>query len=358
MARYAFASVTRVARLDERRFAVEPLQRTSWSTGDFVVGRVLVPHRGIESWEGRTAAIAAGDLVVGALGSRAATLQAVGDWRAIGVDGRLEDLSTAGVFGKCTSMAADLGPLTTLTYEGHVVVEGEKATMTRWIGDLPARRLSTPAVLIIGTSMDAGKTTAACGIIRRLLARGLRVGGAKLTGVGRFRDILQMKDAGADAVFDFVDAGLPCTICPLDEMARALGHVFALVEEANVDVLVVEAGASPLEPYNGAAAVEGVRDALCLTVLCASDPYAVLGVQAAFGITPDLVSGRAASTDAGIELAERLTGIRTLSVLDPATDSELDKVLAGALTEQAVAARNRLGHRSRGTAALSAREGP
>ena len=334
MARYAFPSVTRVARLDQRGFAVEPLPQTSWSTGDFVVGRVLEAHRGIENWEGRIAAVAAGDLVVGALGSRAATLQAVGDWRAIGADGQFEDLSTAGVFGKCTSISADLGPLTKLVYEGHVVVDAEKATMTRWIDDLPAQPLSTPTVLIIGTSMDAGKTTAACGIVRRLLASGLRVGGAKLTGVGRYRDILQLKDAGADTVFDFVDAGLPSTICPLDEMARALGHVFALVEEAHFDVVVVEAGASPLEPYNGAAAVEGVRDALCLTVLCASDPYAVLGVQAAFEITPDLVSGRAASTVAGIELVERLTGIRTLSMMEPASSSELDKVLAGALTDK------------------------
>jgi len=334
MTRYAFASVTRVARLDQREFAVEPVPRTSWSTGDFVVGRVLEAHRGIESWEGRTAAVAAGDLVVGALGSRAATLQAAGDWRAIGADGRFEDLSTAGVFGRCTSLSATLGPLTKLVYECHVVVDDERATMTRWIADLPARRLSTPSVLIIGTSMDAGKTTAACGIVRHLLAGGLRVGGAKLTGVGRYRDILQMRDAGADAVFDFVDAGLPCTICPPEEMARALGQVFALVEEAKLDVLVAEAGASPLEPYNGAAAVEGVRDALCLTVLCASDPYAVLGVQAAFGITPDLVSGRAASTEAGIELAERLTGIRTLSMMEPASGSELDKVLAGALTDK------------------------
>lgn len=334
MDRYAFASVTRVARLHERRFTVEPLVRGAWSTGDFVVGRVIEPHRGVERWDGRIAAIAVGDLVVGALGSRAATLQAVGDWRAIGADGRLEDLSTAGVFGKCTSLSADLGSLTTLAYEGHVVVEGEKATMARWIDDLPARRLATPAVLIIGTSMDAGKTTAACSIIRRLLARGLLAGGAKLTGVGRFRDILQMKDAGAGAVFDFVDAGLPCTICPLDEMARALGHIFALVEEADVDVLVVEAGASPLEPYNGEAAVEGVRDALRLTVLCASDPYAVLGVQAAFGTTPDLVSGRAASTDAGIELVERLTGIRTLSLIGQASFEELDELLAAALTDR------------------------
>ena len=47
--------------------------------------------------------------------------------------------------------------------------------------------------------------------------------------------------------------------------------------------MVVEAGASPLEPYNGSVVVDYLKDQTCFTVLCASDPYAALGVQAAFG---------------------------------------------------------------------------
>jgi hypothetical protein len=330
MDRLVLTSVTRAAHLEDRPLAVEPLPRRSWETGDFVAGRVLAAARQIERPDGRIAAIAEGDLVVGALGSRAATLQAVGDWRAIGEDGRMEDLSTGGIFGACTSLSADLGPLTTLAYRGHVVVDGEKATMTRWTRDLPGQLLAVPTVLIIGTSMEAGKTVAACAIVRRLVARGLRVAGAKLTGVGRLRDILAMKDAGAEVVVDFVDAGLPSTICGPDEMDRALGLLFALVNESAVDVLVAEAGASPLEPYNGEAAVAGIGEPL-LCVLCASDPYAVLGVQTAFEITPDLVSGRAASTDAGILLVERLTGIPTLNLLDPASRDEVDRLLTVAL---------------------------
>jgi hypothetical protein len=329
--RLLVTSVTRAARLEDRPLTVEPLPRESWGSGDFVVGRVVSAARGIERPDGRMAATAEGDLVVGALGSRAATLQAVGDWRAIGVDGQMQDLSTAGVFGACTSISADLGSLTTLVYRGHVLVDGEKATMKRWLRDLPARPLSTPTILIVGTSMDAGKTVAACAIVRRLVARGLRVGGAKLTGVGRFRDIVAMKDAGAQFVLDFVDAGLPSTICERDEMDRALGLIFALVEEAGLDVLVAEAGASPLEPYNGEAALAGIGDALRMTVLCASDPYAVLGVQTAFGITPDLVSGKAASTSAGVELVECLTGIRTLSLFGYGYEGELDRLLDAAL---------------------------
>lgn len=331
MERLAFTSVTRAAGLQDRSLSVEPLERTLWDSGDFVVGEVVAAARGIEDPDGRMAAVANGDLVVGALGSRAATLQAVGDWRAIGEDGLMEDMSTAGVFAKCTSISAELAPLTTLGYRGHVLVGGEKATMTRWIRDVPAQRLATPTVLIIGTSMEAGKTVAACAIVRRLRARGLRVAGAKLTGVGRFRDILAMRDAGAGAVFDFVEAGLPSTICGVEEMNRALGVLFALVAESNVDVLVAEAGASPLEPYNGEAAVAGVADALRMIVLCASDPYAVLGVEVAFGLTPDLVSGRAASTDAGIALVERLTGIRTLNLLDQASYPAFDELLVTAL---------------------------
>ena len=54
---------------------------------------------------------------------------------------------------------------------------------------------------------------------------------------------------------------------------------------------VVEVGASPLEPYNGAVAVEAIRDAIDFTVLCASDPYAVLGVETAFDmLSPDLIT--------------------------------------------------------------------
>jgi hypothetical protein len=133
------------------------LPQASWSTGDFVVGRVLDAHRGIEKLGGPdTAAVAAGDLVRRSR-SRAATLQAAGDWRAIGADGRFEDRQARRRVPAGARRSATLGPLTKLVYEGHVVVDDERATMTRWIADLPARRLSTPSVLIIGTSMDAAR---------------------------------------------------------------------------------------------------------------------------------------------------------------------------------------------------------
>jgi hypothetical protein len=181
--------------------------------------------------------------------------------------------------------------------------------------------------MLIGTSMSSGKTTSARVIIRRLKRMGLRVVGTKLTGAGRFRDILAMSDAGADAIFDFVDVGLPSTVCETSEYRAALRNLLGRIAEAKPDVLVAEAGASPLEPYCGDVAVAELRDSVRCTVLCASDPYAVVGVMKGFGFEPDLVSGVATSTSAGVKVIRKLAGTPALNLLDVASHEELDQLL-------------------------------
>ena len=57
------------------------------------------------------------------------------------------------------------------------------------------------------------------------------------------------------------------------------------------DIAVIEIGASPLEPYNGDQAIEAIRKNVICTVLCASDPYSVLGVMKSFELMPTIVSG-------------------------------------------------------------------
>jgi hypothetical protein len=96
-------------------------------------------------------------------------------------------------------------------------------------------------------------------------------------------------------------------------------------------VAVIEAGASPLEPYNGELAIEILRPAVRCTVLCASDPYSVVGVMTAFGLEPDFFCGRATSTEAGIALVERLADVPALDLLHPEATAELDELLAAKL---------------------------
>jgi len=61
------------------------------------------------------------------------------------------------------------------------------------------------------------------------------------------------------------------------------------------------------------------------------DPYAVVGVMTAFGTRPDLVSGRATTTDAAIALVERLTGISAINLLERSSVASLSRLLADRL---------------------------
>lgn len=317
-------SVTRLAGPELSAADLEPRPRSRWATGDFVVAEMLdeAPYR-VETPSGEYEAIGRGDRLVGALGARAATLQAVGDWRDVADDLILDSLTAAGVLGRCTSASIPPPPMASLRYLGHATVDGEAATMRGAIEPAPARELEAPVVIIIGTSMEAGKTVAAAAIVRELTGMGLRVAGAKLTGVGRLRDTLAMREAGATLIADFVDGGLPSTVVPADELEAALRIVCSKLAVHEPDVVVAEAGASPLEPYGGDVAVALLEPNVRVTVLCASDPYAVVGVITAFGREPDLVAGRATSTAAGIGLVEKLASLPALNLLDPASGPQL-----------------------------------
>lgn len=335
-ANVVYASVTRIADLAQRVATVEQLPRERWASGDYVGGIVLerpgVAHT-VETTSGRMAEVFPGDVLVGALGTRYATLESVGDWRAVEDDLLFDSLTRAGVLGKSTSVApASLPQVISLRYLGHLLDDGTKLTMAQFVEPLPHRELEAPIVLVIGTSMSAGKTTTAKALIRMLKRRGLRVGAAKLTGVARYADTLAMRDAGADHVVDFVDAGLASTVCDSDVYLPALEHILSSLAGAGVDVVVAEAGASPLEPYNVDLAQRELGSLVRCTILCASDPYAVVGVAAAYGIVPDLVAGKATSTEAGVELCERLSGVRALNILDRDGQLELDRLVGEQLS--------------------------
>ena len=163
-----------------------------------------------------------GDRLIGALGTRAATLEVVGDWRETG-----SDLARADA--ECSRRARRLylgrtaeHELANVGYVGHATRNGEPCHMKDFVMPAEPLRLEAPVILIIGTSMDSGKTIAAVALVRELVAMGKRVAGAKVTGVGRLRDILAMEGAGADPIMDFVDVGLPSTMVPPDEYAHCL----------------------------------------------------------------------------------------------------------------------------------------
>jgi hypothetical protein len=271
-----------------------------------------------------------GEWVLGALGVRHATLEATGSWEAIGEDLKMHILTGAGLFGKLTSKSVFLPHLMQAKYRGHAVRNGKKLNMDDFVKEVPAMPFDSPVVLFFGTSMSAGKTTSARITTHLFTAAGYRVVGGKLSGAGRYKDILALEDAGAQDIFDFVDVGLPSSICEPEDYRKRLQTLLHRIQGAGADIAVIEIGASPLEPYNGAIAIEILKPFVRFSVLSASDPYAVLGLIEAFSMKPDMVTGVATNTLAGMELVEKLCGVPALNLIDAVNIPEYKKLLAKA----------------------------
>ncbi len=328
-----FTSLTRISDLEQNPFEVTAVPRDQWANGDYVVGELEDAGGSnllLELPNGRMRGVIGCEWIVGVFGHRHATLEATGSWEEIGDDLKFHVLTGAGLFGRLTSKSVFLPPLMQGVYRGHAVRDGRKLNMADFVREVPKTALRTPVILFYGTSMSAGKTTSARIVTHIFKSAGYRVVGAKLAGAGRYKDILAIKDVGADAVYDFVDVGLPSSICPAPEFGKRLEGLISRVASAQADVAIVEIGASPIEPYNGAQAIEALGGNICFSVLSASDPYAVLGIMEAFKMRPDLVTGVASNTLAGSELVRRLCKVPAINLINPENIPRVRKMLSKA----------------------------
>ncbi len=325
-------SLTRIADLEDHSYDIEPRPKDEWKRGEYVFARVVQrPNPGvtIENASGRHVELMEGETIVSALGTRKATRGMVGSWRDVGDDRRMAAMTYGGVLGKVTSASPFSRNPIEFEYEGHVSIDGDTVRMDQYAVTAAPTALETPVVLVLGTSMSAGKTMSGRVITHVLVENGYDVAACKLTGAGTYGDVLSMEVAGADPIYDFVDAGLPTTVVPEETFRDAIHPI--LYRMQNADVIVAEVGASPLEPYNGEAAVDLLEDQIAFTALCATDPYAVVGIEEAFGCAPDLVAGIATNTTAGIDLVERLTDCSALNLQQEETKQSLETMLLDAL---------------------------
>ncbi len=327
---HIFTSLTRISDLAEKEFQFKKIKKEQWATGDYAVCQIV--NAGSETLKlelpnGRMRGVIGGETIVGALGERFATLEATGTWRNVEDDLKMTVLTGAGLLGRMTSKSVFIPQMMKVVYLGHAFRGNKKLTMESFVKPIAMVSFKTPVVLFVGTSMSAGKTTSARIVTNLFKQAGYKVVGAKLTGAGRYKDILAIKDVGADAIYDFVDVGLPSSICPKEEFQEKLAQLLSRIEIQKADVAIIEIGASPLEPYNGDVAIETLREYVKCIVLSASDPYAVHGLMEAFDIVPNIVTGVASNTLAGKRLVEQLCKVKTLNLIDSTTTKKLIQIL-------------------------------
>ncbi|SFS82918.1 hypothetical protein SAMN04487906_1776 [Zhouia amylolytica] len=327
---HIYTSLTRISDLSEKNYSVTKLNKDPWETGDYVACKIIdigKPSAQLELTNGRMRGVMGGEVLIGALGLRHATLEATGSWKEVTDDGIMHVLTSGGLLGKLTSRSMFMSALITMEYLGHLSRNHHKIVMNDFIKPVSTKEFNIPVVLFTGTSMSAGKTTSARIVTKIFKENGLKVLGAKIAGAGRYKDILAIKDVGADTIIDFVDAGLPSSICGSGLFKDKMNYLKSRMSHENPDVAVIEIGASPLEPYNGEIAFQAIKKHVKCNILSASDPYAVYGLMKAFNMKPDIVTGISTNTLGGRELVENLCDVTALNLMDPNTQPDLKRIL-------------------------------
>lgn len=287
--------------------------------GDVVVVRALsesVTYGNLELPSGRLAKINRHDVLLGVLGKRRALKGFVGDVPdSIKAGDKLNLLNMGGVIGVC------LGHHSSLSDAIEVEVLGIAANENGDVLNIADNALqptdflekSAPIVVVAGTCMNSGKTVAATEIIKHAHHAGLKVCGAKMSGVAALRDTLNMEDHGAAATASFLDCGLPSTV-DAGDLAPVAKAILNHLNTFEPDLTVVELGDGIVGGY----AVDSVlRDfeivnAISSFVFCASDYVGVIGgvqVLRNLGIEIDIVAGSVTDSQMGEDFVQKEFGL-------------------------------------------------
>jgi hypothetical protein len=277
----------------------------------------------LELPSGRFSKVKPGDVAAVALGHRKALVGYAGHMpRSVAVGDRLNLLNLGGVLGKVDSVNPDFGEPFQCEVLGQILAFpylGQRVGVPAHIGQgaiALTDRLDTrgvPVIAIVGSSMNAGKTAAACSLVQALSHRGLAVAAGKATGVSLRRDILAMEDAGAGKTLIFTDLGVVTTTA--DNAPSIARTLLTELAASKPDVIVLELGDGLLGLYGVDAILNdaALRASFGAVVLAAADPVAAWGgvrlLEERHGLETSVVTGPATDNDAGIGLVQRQTGV-------------------------------------------------
>jgi hypothetical protein len=177
-----------------------------------------------------------------------------------------------------------------------------------------------PVYLVLGTSVEVGKTTAGLTLLRTLRAKGHdNVVVLKATGTTSVTEAAIYRDFGAVLVFDCIDFGVPTTFpCARPDAPEIFGQALDLCLSIPADAVLIECGGD----FMGTCVPEFLQ---CLrprrpgptTILAAADTSGALGAKHALermGVTLDLITGPCTDTLTSRQRIEAMCGIPARSM--------------------------------------------
>jgi hypothetical protein len=283
-----------------KRFAF--LDRTP-AVGDVVYGKVtrLGQHSTLENQSGRLHILNDGSRAVFVFGNRYAPDHYEGFVPDSPVS-EVDMLARSGVVGQVTKKNALLKDPTRIRILGYVCDDQGEVVNTRnhpMIASTRERSVGKRArmVLIVGTSMNSGKSMTAAACCWALATMGYQVRASKLTGTASLKDILHMNDCGASIYNDFTQLGYPSTYMLSTEELLSIFNTIDLKYGNNPkNFWVVELADGILQRETALLlSMEKVKSRIHRLIFCAGDALGCIGgieiLKERYGLVPDAVSG-------------------------------------------------------------------
>ncbi len=283
--------------------------------GAVIVGEALADvgrNHSLEFTSGRIGNLVEGDILPVVLGKRQALREYSGDVPAhVDVGDVLYLLCESGIVGEILGLNEAWGIPMAVRVLGSVIVEGKQLN----IKDVAIERKqqlgsSVPIIGVVGTSMNIGKTTAICKLIKHFRKQGLKVASLKLTGVASTQDLDTVSDVGAYPALSFMDGGLPSTCGDPEAVVEVALGLLHEVNTKQPDLIIVEFGDGILGEYNVEHLLKhpDIQKHICSFIVATGDFVAAWGAKkllSQYGIKITAITGPVANNDTATLFIEK-----------------------------------------------------
>jgi len=283
------------------------------AVGDLIYGTIaqVVQHVSLENKEGRIHSMNEGTRAIFVLGNR----YAPDYYEGVVPDEMpqyLDLLARSGVVGVVKNKNSMIKDPTKVKVSGYICDADGKVLNTRdfnLITPKSDKKIPNRArmILIIGTSMNCGKSVTAAACCWALSTMGHTVRGAKVTGTASLKDILLMEDSGASPVADFSFMGYPSTyLLDLPELLRIFNTLDLKYANSPKNYWVVELADGVLQRET--AMLLRSKDVLSRVykiIFNAADAFSAIGgldvLKKEFDLVPDAISGICAGSPLAVQ---------------------------------------------------------
>lgn len=297
--------------------------------GDMVYCEVikLGQHNSLENKSGRIHSIHNSSRFIGVFGNRYAADYYEGmvpdkDFKEVDL------MARSGLLGKVISKSPMVVDPTRVRVIGYVCDKNNKTINTTDYSLIKPKKTEkkwprAKMILVCGTSMNSGKSTAAFSACRTLKNFGHTVRAVKVTGTASLKDILGMNDAGAKQVADFTYLGYPSTyLLPKKDLLNIFNTLDLKYANNPKKYFVVEF-ADGINQRETALLLqnEDVRKRIHRLIFCASDAFGAVGglkiLEENFKLKPDAISGICSSSPLHMKEIKDFSNVPMFNSMNP-----------------------------------------